>query len=92
MLNMPEDECLKRIGDRRVDPYTGKTYNLKLLKLNNKVLVDGLKQALDMNGEQKQAKLDEIGLGSIAQSTLETLALDIQDGEGVDLQVLNRLT
>lgn len=39
-LQMDEDECLKRINDRRIDPYTGKTYNLKMLKLRNKVHVD----------------------------------------------------
>ena len=57
MLNMPEDECLKRIGDRRIDPSTGTTYNLKLLKLNNKVLVQGLKEALDLSGGAKRDKL-----------------------------------
>jgi len=62
MLNMPEDECLKRIGDRRIDPSTGNTYNLKLLRLNNKVLVNGLKEALDLEGDSKKAKLEEIGL------------------------------
>lgn len=92
MLNMPEDDCLKRIGDRRIDPFTGQTYNLKLLRLNNKVIVDGLKEALDLEGEEKQKKLNELGLGSVAQSTLEILALDIQDGDPIDLQILNRLT
>jgi adenylate kinase len=48
MLNMPEDDCLKRIGDRRIDPYTGKSYNLKLLKLKNKTHVEQLKAALDI--------------------------------------------
>lgn len=35
VLNQDEDDCVLRLRERRVDPYTGQSYNLKLIKLND---------------------------------------------------------
>lgn len=89
LLKLPEEECIKRLGDRRVDPKTGEKYNTQLLKLSDRQLCDALKQAMH---DADQDKIQELGLGKVAKNTLNVLSLDINEAKSVDLDILSRLT
>lgn len=46
VLQQPEEDSVLRLKDRRVDPYTGLSYNMKLIKLRDQHLQAVLHDAL----------------------------------------------
>lgn len=49
LLDLDEREALKRLKERRVDPETGKFYNLKLIKMQDHVIGEQLLKARKAN-------------------------------------------
>lgn len=88
VLHQDEDDSVLRLRERRVDPYTGQSYNLKLIKLNDQHLQSVLHEALKNNDSQKIA---ELGFGNLSQDLLDILALGLSDAKEIDAQILNRL-
>ena len=46
LLQQDEADCVLRLKDRRIDPYTGLSYNTKLIKLRTEELRTVLHEAL----------------------------------------------
>lgn len=88
ILQQDEDDSVLRLRERRVDPYTGQSYNMKLIKLNDPRLQSVLHEALK-NGDQQ--KINELGFGNLSQDLLDILALGLSDAKDIDAQILNRL-
>lgn len=49
LLDLDEREAIKRLKERRVDPETGKFYNLKLIKMNDHIIGEQLLRARKAN-------------------------------------------
>jgi len=88
LLQQSEEDSVLRLKDRRVDPYTGLSYNMKLIKLRDSHLQSVLHDALKAGDSQKVA---ELGFGNVSQDMLDILALGLTDAKPVDVQILNRL-
>ena len=76
-----EDDSVNRLRERRVDPYTGQSYNMKLIKLNDQRLQSVLHEALKNNDQQK---IVELGFGNLSQDLLDILALGLSDAKEID--------
>lgn len=88
LLQQDEDDCILRLKDRRIDPYTGLSYNTKLIKLRDQHLQSILHEALKAGNTQRVA---ELGFGNVSQDMLDILALGLADAKAVDVSILNRL-
>ena len=88
LLQQDEDDSVIRLRERRIDPYTGVSYNMKLIKLGDSRLQVSLHEALK-NGDQQ--KINELGFGNMTQDMLDILALGLSDAKEIDAQILNRL-
>ena len=53
ILSVSEDECMKRLGDRRVDPTTGEKYNLQMIRLADGNMAKTLHDAM-LDGEKSE--------------------------------------
>lgn len=91
MLSVSDDECMKRLGDRRVDPTTGEKYNLQMIRLADGNMAKTLHDAL-LDGEKTGEQIQELGLGRVAHATLQVLARDMTDAKPVTVDILSRLT
>ena len=88
LLQQEEEDSVIRLRERRIDPYTGQSYNMKLIKLNDQRLQSVLHEALKNNDQQK---IVELGFGNLSQDLLDILALGLSDAKEIDAQILNRL-
>ena len=88
LLQQEEEDSVIRLRERRIDPYTGQSYNMKLIKLNDQRLQSVLHEALKNNDQQK---LVELGFGNLSQDLLDILALGLSDAKEIDAKILNRL-
>jgi adenylate kinase family enzyme len=82
LLQQDEQDCTMRLKDRRVDPYTGISYNTKLVKLKDPHLQSVLHEALKAGNEQKVA---DLGFGNVAPDILDILALGLNDAKVIDV-------
>lgn len=88
LLQQEEADCVARLQNRRIDPYTGLSYNTQLIKLRDQHLQSVLAEALKESNDQKIA---ELGFGGVSQEVLDVLAIGLNDAKALDLAVLNRL-
>ena len=88
LLQQDEADCVLRLKDRRIDPYTGLSYNTKLVKLKDQHLQSVLHEALQAGNTQKVA---ELGFGNVPQEMIDILVVGLTDAKPLDLAILNRL-
>ena len=81
LLQQEEDDSVLRLKERRIDPYTGQSYNMKLIKLNDQRLQSVLHEALKNSDQQK---IVELGFGNLSQDLLDILALGLSDAKEID--------
>ena len=82
LLQQAEEDSVLRLKDRRVDPYTGLSYNMKLIKLQDAHLQTILHEAMK---EGNSSRVAELGFGNVSQDMLDILALGLTDAKAVDV-------
>ena len=87
MFNQTEKQTLQKLSHRRVDPFTGKFYNMKLIKLADRGLTKCLVEAIG-----KDEELKKLGFGKVDRKVQKILIEDNPDASPLDLAILNRLT
>mmetsp|Transcript_32918 Transcript_32918/g.50334 ORF Transcript_32918/g.50334 Transcript_32918/m.50334 type:complete len:105 (-) Transcript_32918:142-456(-) len=87
MFNQTEQQTLNKLHNRRVDPFTGKFYNTKLIRMRDRALTKLLVESI--TNEEELAKL---GFKRVDKKILKVLIEDNPDAKPLDLEILNRLT
>lgn len=88
ILEQDEKECIARLKDRRLDPVTGKFYNIRLIKLDDPALTNQLKDAKD---DDNMDKIKKLGFAGIDNEITDILSLGLNDAKTVNLDILKRL-
>ena len=86
MFNQSEYQTLNKLQNRRIDPFTGKFYNMKLIRLRDKGLTRCLVDAIG-----KEDELKKLGFGRVEKKIQKVLIEDNPEASSLDLEILNRL-
>mmetsp|Transcript_15199 Transcript_15199/g.25722 ORF Transcript_15199/g.25722 Transcript_15199/m.25722 type:complete len:163 (+) Transcript_15199:1035-1523(+) len=86
MLSISEEQCLKHVSTRRIDPVTGDFFNMNSIKFTDKELT---KKLFDAIGEND--KLQILGLEGVETKILKVLVEDMADSTPIEFEAFKRL-